>query len=43
MKNGERDSRIVEMKGKLYAIGAQVSDGYREYKRGDGYENDIVS
>ncbi|BBO85955.1 hypothetical protein DSCO28_65210 [Desulfosarcina ovata subsp. sediminis] len=39
---GERDSTIVELGGRSYALGLQVSEGYREYKRGDGYLNDLI-
>ncbi|EPR44650.1 hypothetical protein dsx2_1278 [Desulfovibrio sp. X2] len=42
LDNGERESAVVEMDGRAYAMGAQVSSGYREYKRGDGYDNDIL-
>lgn len=41
-ENGERHSTIVEMESHTYAMGLQVSNGYREYKRGDGYINDII-
>lgn len=41
-KNGERESTIVELDEKSYAIGLQVSQGYREYKSGDGYVNDVL-
>lgn len=36
-------SGIVDCGGKLYAIGSRVSSGYREYKRGDGYQNDVIA
>jgi hypothetical protein len=39
---GERDSTIVEMGLRSYALGLQVSEGYREYKQGDGYVNDVI-
>ena len=41
-KKGERESTIVDLEGRCYALGLQVSDGYREYKRGDGYVNDVI-
>ena len=41
-KKGERESTIVDLEGRSYALGLQVSDGYREYKRGDGYVNDVI-
>ena len=41
-KNGQRNSAIVELNGWAYAMGTQVSDGYREYKRRDGYANDVL-
>ena len=39
---GARESTIVDLNGRSYALGLQVSDGYREYKRGDGYVNDVI-
>jgi hypothetical protein len=41
-KRGERESTIVDLDGCCYALGLQVSGGYREYKRGDGYVNDLI-
>lgn len=43
LKNGERCASIITLKSRTYAMGMQVSAGYREYKRIDGYLNDIVS
>ncbi len=42
LKKGERESTIVEIGSKAYALGLQVSNGYREYKKSDGYSNDII-
>ena len=42
MKNGERKSAVVTLDSHSYAMGIQVSEGYREYKRQDGYINDII-
>ncbi|MGD9159162.1 MAG: hypothetical protein PVG39_12195, partial [Desulfobacteraceae bacterium] len=39
---GERDSTIIEIGSKTYALGLQVSNGYREYKKTDGYSNDTI-
>nr|WP_320194148.1 hypothetical protein [uncultured Desulfobacter sp.] len=41
-ENGTRNSAIVELNNMTYAMGTHISDGYREYKRGDGYTNDIL-
>ena len=41
-EKGARESTIVTLGTQSYAMGLQVSDGYREYKRKDGYVNDIV-
>ena len=41
-KKGERESTIVDLEGRCYALGLQVSEGYREYKQGDGYVNDLI-
>ena len=43
LNNGEKDSRIVNYKGKTYAIGVAVSKGYREYKTTGDYQNDVVA
>ncbi|WP_031483127.1 cache domain-containing protein [Maridesulfovibrio frigidus] len=40
---GEFTSELVEEEDKLFAIGCAHSAGYREYKRGDGYTNNILS
>ena len=42
LEKGERESTIVEIGSKAYALGLQVSNGYREYKKSDGYSNDII-
>jgi hypothetical protein len=42
LKKGERESTIVDLGTCSYALGLQVSDGYREYKRGDGYVNELI-
>lgn len=39
---GDRASTIVELDGSFYALGIQVSNGYREFKGIDGYANDVV-
>jgi len=41
-ENGKRNSAIVALNGRAYAMGTQVSGGYREYKRQDGYINDLL-
>ncbi len=42
--NGERKSGIAVFNGHYYAIGACMSQGYREYKgKGDAYRNDVVA
>lgn len=44
IKNGQGTSGIAEFNGVYYAVGARVSDGYREYKSAlDSYKNDIVA
>ncbi|WP_169742921.1 cache domain-containing protein [Desulfobacter vibrioformis] len=43
LKNGERGASIITLTSRTYAMGMQVSAGYREYKRTDGYRNDILS
>jgi hypothetical protein len=39
---GERASTIIDLEGCFYALGIQVSNGYREFKSVDGYVNDVV-
>jgi len=41
-KSGERHSTIVELEETPFTLGLQVSEGYREYKRDDGYKNEII-
>ena len=41
-KKGEREATLVHIDEKSYALGLQVSSGYREYKTGDGYDNDVI-
>ncbi len=42
--NGERASGIAVFKDHYYAIGACMSNGYREYKsRNDNYHNDVIA
>lgn len=42
LPGGEGTSKIIAFDGYYYAVGAQTSAGYREYKVGDGYENDVI-
>ncbi|WP_319522109.1 hypothetical protein [uncultured Desulfosarcina sp.] len=42
LKKGERRSVIIDLEGRSYVAGLQVSEGYREYKRSDGYVNDVI-
>jgi chemotaxis signal transduction protein len=43
MKNGQGTSKIIEYSGYYYAVGGHASSGYREYKQGDGYDNDVIA
>lgn len=36
-------SRIVAFEGRYYAVGAVISQGYREYKTQDGYRCDVIA
>ncbi|MFA5214798.1 chemotaxis protein CheW [Sulfuricurvum sp.] len=40
---GQSDAQILPYNGVYYAIGATCSNGYREYKQSDGYDNDIIA
>lgn len=41
-KAGERDSTIIKINEHSFALGLQVSEGYREYKTIDRYSNDVI-
>ncbi|MDD5717279.1 MAG: chemotaxis protein CheW [Sulfuricurvum sp.] len=40
---GQSEGMILAFNGIYYAIGASCSNGYREYKRSDGYTNDVIA
>ncbi|MDX1796737.1 MAG: hypothetical protein R3219_08420, partial [Hydrogenovibrio sp.] len=40
--NGQNDTIYWLWNGKPYLVGYKVSEGYREYKVTDGYENDVI-
>ncbi|HEX5328766.1 chemotaxis protein CheW [Sulfuricurvum sp.] len=40
---GQSDAQILPYNGLYYAVGATCSNGYREYKQSDGYDNDIIA
>lgn len=42
-KNGETDTVFWEWNGQPALIGYKVSEGYREFKNGDGYDNDVIA
>lgn len=42
-ENGQNDTIYWEWQGKPYLAGYKVSEGYREYKNGDGYDNDVIA
>ena len=43
LKNGESYSEIVVYDNKYYAVGVKCSQGYREYKNSDNYENNVYA
>lgn len=43
MENGSSASRIVTHDGNYAIMGCAVSNGYREFKRSDGYKEDILA
>lgn len=43
LKNGESYSEIVVYDNKYYAVGVKCSQGYREYKTSDNYNNNIYA
>ena len=40
---GQSDAQILPYNGVYYALGATCSNGYREYKQSDGYDNDLIA
>jgi chemotaxis signal transduction protein/predicted nucleic-acid-binding Zn-ribbon protein len=42
-ENGTGHSNIIEFNQKYYVVGSMVSQGYREYKRQDGYVEEIIA
>jgi chemotaxis signal transduction protein len=40
---GQDQTRICVFEGRHYAVGSAVSQGYREYKNGDGYRCEVVA
>lgn len=43
LENGKGSSNIVELDGDYYIMGMHASSGYREYKKHDFYENDVIA
>ncbi|WP_419770207.1 MAG: chemotaxis protein CheW [Candidatus Marinarcus sp.] len=43
LQHGESHSEIIVYDNKYYALGIKCSQGYREYKTSDGYENDVYA
>jgi hypothetical protein len=43
LANGGRHSAVSEYEGQNYAIGAAMSQGYREYKTSGDYDNDVLA
>ncbi|MDX1352860.1 MAG: hypothetical protein R3254_07600 [Thiomicrorhabdus sp.] len=41
--NGENDTIAWQWRNTTYLVGYKVSEGYREYKNGDGYNNDVIA
>ncbi|WP_321323741.1 hypothetical protein [Thiomicrorhabdus sp.] len=42
-QNGENDTIAWIWNNTTYLVGYKVSNGYREYKNGDGYKNDVIA
>ncbi|WP_028485928.1 cache domain-containing protein [Thiomicrorhabdus chilensis] len=42
-ESGQNDTVYWEWRSQPYLVGYRVSEGYREYKNGDGYENDVIA
>lgn len=43
LSNGQTHSEIIVYDNKYYAVGVKCSQGYREYKTSDSYENDVYA
>jgi len=43
LENGNGSSGIVELDGDYYIMGFHTSNGYREYKKHDFYQNDLIA
>lgn len=43
LRNGERGAAVLEYHGHQYAVGAAMSQGYREYKTSGDYVNDVLA
>jgi len=43
LENGNGTSGIVALNGDYYIMGLHTSNGYREYKKHDFYDNDIIA
>lgn len=43
LENGARKSALIKYAGLNYAVGATVSQGYREYKTTNDYDNDVLA
>lgn len=41
-ENGKSGTENIALQGIDFLVGYQVSNGYREYKVSDGYENDVI-
>ncbi len=42
LHNGQSTSMLIEYEQSKYLLGAAMSNGYREYKKSDGYKNNIL-
>lgn len=40
---GEMGTLSLDMDNQTYIVGYKMAEGYREYKNGDGYENDVLA
>lgn len=41
--NGQNDCFAWQWNNTTYLVGYKISSGYREYKNGDGYNNDVIA
>lgn len=42
-QQGDKGSMVWQLNQQTYVVGYKMTEGYREYKNGDGYQNDVLA